>query len=250
MLDLAKIRRNLRNIDIYGLRSGKNILIVGATALELMPLCREFGLDLGNENKVKYETANGCLQFLVAGIGPTFFTYNLTRELSQMKYDIVINAGIAGSFDDELRVGTVVNVIEEQFTDLGIEDEERFLTLFEHKLLAEDDFPFKAGILINQTKIESEILMRLPKVLGTTASTVHGSELSIKKLKEKYCLDIETMEGGAFFYVMLNEKLPFAQVRAISNYVAPRSKNQWNAAPALKNLSEAVAGIIKEIWSL
>jgi futalosine hydrolase len=32
---------------------------------------------------------------------------------------MVINAGIAGSFTEEIKIGDVVNVVEEEFEDMG-----------------------------------------------------------------------------------------------------------------------------------
>ena len=35
------------------------------------------------------------------------------------------------------------------------------------------------------------------------------------------------MEGAAFFYVCLKEKVNFFQIRAISNFVEKRNKKNW-----------------------
>ena len=46
------------------------------------------------------------------------------------------------------------------------------------------------------------------------------------------------MEGAAFHYVCLKEHVPFAQVRAISNFVTPRDKSQWQMKKAITNLNK------------
>ena len=64
-----------------------------------------------------------------------------------VKPDLVINAGIAGSFKDDIKIGDVVMPVTDCFADAGIEDGENFLTLSEAGLADPDEFPFSNGIL-------------------------------------------------------------------------------------------------------
>jgi futalosine hydrolase len=61
---------------------------------------------------------------------------------------------------------------------------------------------------------------------------------------DRYDCCVESMEGAAFHYVCLQEGMPFAQVRAISNYVTPRDKSQWQMKDAIVNLNKWVIGFI------
>jgi futalosine hydrolase len=45
------------------------------------------------------------------------------------------------------------------------------------------------------------------------------------------------MEGAALHYVCLKEKIPFLQVRAISNYITRRDRNAWRMAEAIASLN-------------
>ncbi len=38
----------------------------------------------------------------------------------------------------------------------------------------------------------------------------------------------ESMEGAALHYVCLMEKIPFLQIRSISNYIGERNKKKWD----------------------
>ena len=51
------------------------------------------------------------------------------------KPDLAINAGIAGSYKDEIRIGDVVMPLTDCFADAGIEDGNNFLTLSEAGLM-------------------------------------------------------------------------------------------------------------------
>jgi futalosine hydrolase len=46
------------------------------------------------------------------------------------------------------------------------------------------------------------------------------------------------MEGIAFHYACKQAKIPFLQIRAISNYVTPRNKSEWEIPLAIQNLNQ------------
>jgi futalosine hydrolase len=52
------------------------------------------------------------------------------------------------------------------------------------------------------------------------------------------------MEGATFFYICCRENIPFLALRAISNKVELRNKNNWNIALALNNLSEKLVDVL------
>ena len=76
----------------------------------------------------------------------------------------------------------------------------------------------------------------LPKVKAITVNTVHGNSESIKKAVRKFNPDIESMEGAAFFMACDHEKIPYVQIRSISNYVEKRNKKKWKINVAVKNM--------------
>jgi nucleoside phosphorylase len=102
------------------------ILIVAASNTETKQLSDklEFTQSINNNYQCyKYGTLG--IDILVTGVGSIFTTYYLTKALSANNYDLAINIGIAGSFDYFLEQGFVVNVIQDQFADLGVEERER-----------------------------------------------------------------------------------------------------------------------------
>ena len=74
----------------------------------------------------------------------------------------------------------------------------------------------------------------------------HGFEDDIKKLSGNTHGQIESMEGFPFFYVSLMKNIPFISLRAISNYVEPRNKENWQINAAVQNLNEVLVRILKE----
>ncbi|MBU0764926.1 MAG: futalosine hydrolase [Bacteroidetes bacterium] len=223
-------------------------LIVAATGMELSPVTDVLEhVNDADEFRTRYNYAGNRVDILITGIGSVATACHLTRLLQYEQYDLLINAGIAGSFTRTLKIGDVVNVIEEQFSDMGIEDGERFFTVFEKRLCDKNAFPFVEGVLRNNSEIPSLTFKRLVKVIGSTSNTAHGNPYYIEKLKDKFCLDIETMEGAAFFYAASFSRIPFIQVRAISNYVDTRENNEWNQAPGIANLTDTLIGILDDL---
>ena len=186
-----------------------------------------------------YHYGNYEINLLVAGVGSISTAWALQQWISMnSKPDIAINAGIAGTYRDELIIGDVVLPVTDCFADAGIEDGDNFLTLAEAGLISANEFPFREGKLYSDNTYTNKIKSILKPVSAITVNTVTGSESSREKLVKKFNPDIETMEGATFFYICSREKIPFLALRSISNKVEARNKSNWNIALALNNLSE------------
>lgn len=172
---------------------------------------------------------------LITGVGMTATAYALTKKLQNKQYDFVLQAGVGGSFDTNIPLGEVVFITSDRYADLGAEDHDNYLDITEMGLLDPNTHPFTNGILHTPlSPIHDNIKLR--QVSGISVNTVTGSEKTVA-LRRKYGCEVESMEGVALHYVCLQEKIPFAQVRAISNYVTPRDKSQWKMKEAIINLN-------------
>lgn len=208
------------------------VLIVAATEGEIVPL--PASLKSGDE-----------VTRLITGVGMVATTYALTRHLQHNKYDLVLQVGVAGSFNPNIPTGSVVFVTADQFADLGAEDHDKYLDIFEMGLAGKNISPYTNGSLITPLLPVHEQIA-LPHVKGITVNTVSGNEQTIRMRVEKYGADVESMEGAAFHMVCLQENVPFAQVRAISNYVTPRDKSQWKMKEAVTNLHNWLGDFIEK----
>jgi futalosine hydrolase len=189
--------------------------------------------------ELQFINHSGDITVAITGTGIASTVYNLTKLLNN-RYDMVLNIGIAGSFSEKLNTGDVVAVYSETFGDFGVATKNGFFTCFEENIVDANMFPFVNGILTSENAKHISRDLSIPLVKGLTNNTVSGEETLIKKMKDKFSPDIETMEGAAFFYVCLMENVPFAGIRSISNTVEPRDKSKWNISPAIKNLSDKV----------
>ncbi len=204
-----------------------NLLLVSATEFELEPFLQE----------------NEKVEVLITGVGIPNTIYHVTKKLAKKNYDLVIQAGIAGSFNEQILKGSVVMVKQDTFGDVGMEEKKSFKTLFETGFAQADDFPFRNGWLLNENKYLSD--QSLPIVNGITVNKITDDERFIKRIVEKFRPDIESMEGAAFHFVCLHEKVNFLQLRSISNVVGDRNKKNWQMKDAIENLSIELKKILK-----
>jgi futalosine hydrolase len=206
-----------------------NLLIVGATEFEIEPFLKE---------KTQAE-------ILITGVGIPATVYHLTKKLSGKKYDFVIQAGIAGSFNHQFNLAQVLQVKEDTFADLGIEEKGNFKTLFDMGFMNINDFPFKNGLLVNPHTFSQTNSLTCAK--GITVNKIGDDHVQNKMVKEKFLPDIESMEGAAFHYVCLQQKINFFQIRSISNRVGERDKSKWKLKESIKNLNEELLKIIEKL---
>jgi len=211
---------------------GKNILVVAATAKEINPF-----IELTRTGDINNA------DILISGIGLTASTYHLAKQFSLKKYDLVIQAGVAGCFDLRIPLGAVVAVKQDAIADQSVVELERLKTLFDLNLVPQDQYPYKKGWLINTNK---EVLKKtkLKTVKGISVNQISTSKQMIKFYRDVFDPVTESMEGAALHYVCLMENVPFVQIRSISNYIGERNKKKWDMMDSIMNLNDSLVRII------
>lgn len=215
-----------------------NCLIVAATPLEITPFLNYYRTPGNLSKKVVADV-------LVTGIGLTATTYSLTKQLTIKKPDLIIQAGVGGCFDTKIPLGTVVIVKQEAIADQSVIELNKLKTLFDLKLVPQDQYPFSKGWLINRNEIAKKV--RLKKVKGISVNEITTSKQKMKFYKDSFNPVIESMEGAALHYVSLMEKIPFIQLRSASNYIAERNKKNWNMKESIINLNEELIKLLSEL---
>ncbi|MXV49542.1 futalosine hydrolase [Pedobacter sp. HMF7647] len=199
------------------------ILIVAATIEEITPLLSEFKLQAGTNN-----CRGNKIGVLITGVGMTATAFALGTEFAGASYDLAINLGIAGSFDQSVELGKVVRVAEDCFAELGAENDATFISI--------DKLGF--GQSVYREKLPANIQDFAPvPVKSITVNKVHGNDQSIEQTLTRLHPQIESMEGAAFFYACDKAGIDCLQVRAISNYVEKRNRDNWKIGLAVKNLN-------------
>ena len=143
----------------------KKILLVSATPAEMM------------------KTQDSNFESLVTGVGMVATTFALTQKLTESHFDLIIDLGIAGSFNPAFGIGSVVQIIADRFSELGVEDNGRFIPADEMKLTKKEDVFFKTEIRVNS----------LSEAHGITVNRVHGTGETIDSARQQFNPDIESM---------------------------------------------------------
>lgn len=223
------------------------ILIVAATYSELKPLIEKSVIIENIDEYFSHYRLDGKeIDILITGIGMVSTAYHLGRILGKYKYDFAFNFGIAGSFDRTISIGDVVNVDNDILSELGAENGNEFLK-FDQLGMGTGSMSRTLWTGKNNFEIRNSVLQQLPRVKGITVNTVHGNNVSIKKVCALFNPHIETMEGAAFLAICNAEKIKCAQIRSISNYVEERNKDNWEIEKAIKSLNDAAIRILNTI---
>ncbi|MBI3139526.1 MAG: futalosine hydrolase [Sphingobacteriales bacterium] len=215
-----------------------NCLIIAATPIEISPFLEQFRK--GSLQHLPVET-----DILVTGIGLTATTYSLSRQLLLKKPDLVIQAGVGGCFDRSIPTGSVLAIRQETIADQSVIELNKLKTLFDLALVPQNQYPFTKGWLVNKHGILKKIKLR--KVNGISVNEITTNAQKIKFYREHFSPVVESMEGAALHYVCLMEKIPFVQLRAVSNYIAERNKKNWNMKESVINLNTELIRLLNSL---
>jgi futalosine hydrolase len=215
------------------------ILLTAATPFEVQPVTDFL-------QQQQFTVRGHQIALLVAGIGSTATTYQLTKSIYNKRPDYLIQAGIGGSFAEPYAPGSVVFTEQEIMGDLGVEESGAFKDLFDMGLQQPDQAPATSKWLVNPHTADWKSY-GLPFVKGVTVNEITTRPLRIEQLQQKYAVSVESMEGAAFHYVALQEGIPFIQIRSISNYVGERDKGKWRMKEAITVLNDRLIDMISKI---
>lgn len=213
-----------------------NILVCAATNKELTPL-------LQHQQRL-LQTAD--IDILITGIGLTATTYHLTRYLSMKKPGLVIQAGVGGCFDKKIQLGSVLAISQETIADESVIELKSLKSLFDLKLVPQNQFPYKKGWLVNPHKDYLK-KTKLKIVRGISVNEITTAKQKVEFYKNAFSPTVESMEGAALHYTCLMENVPFVQIRSVSNYIAERNKQKWNMQDSIINLNNELIKLLSSL---
>jgi len=207
-----------------------SILLVSATNLEIGP--------------ARHTLKKRGIPIAITGVGCAPALYHILKAVQKSRPSLLIQAGIGGCFDHQYALGEVVAISEDFFGDLGVEEAKTWRSASDIGLIPPQQKPFKNGRLPNPHR---SILKKcgLPVVPAVTVNEISTNQRRIQLLKDQGIV-IESMEGAALHYVGLMEKIPFLQLRSLSNYVGERNKQKWRLEEAIENLNAALLRVTEQ----
>lgn len=219
------------------------VIITAATVTEWMPAFLEMKqLYTGESQRLK-------IQFHQSGVGMLATAVSVTRMVLEDKPDLIIQAGIAGCFDESVSLGKLLVVQEENLADMGVEEDGRWRDIFDLKLEKSSYHPFERRKLPNPW-LKKFNLLKLPEVAAVTVNEISTNKERILQIRKKYEPVTESMEGAAFHYVCREAGIPFIQLRAVSNYIGERDKSNWKIKEAIDNLNQALLKYADKLYKI
>ncbi|MFY1688363.1 futalosine hydrolase [Plantactinospora sp. WMMB782] len=174
------------------------------------------------------------------GVGPAAAAAGTARlvalaEAAGRPYRAVVSAGIGGGFPGRAPVGGIVVATRSVAADLGAESPNGFLPL--------DDLGFGTSTLPVDPGLLDVLRAGLPQaVTGAvlTLSTVTGTAATTAALLARHPDAVaEAMEGYGVASAAVAARLPFAELRTISNPIGPRDRSAWRIGDAFAALTAA-----------
>ena len=173
------------------------------------------------------------ISVIAVGVGPAAAAAATATALARTPYDLVVSAGIAGGFQPEAPVGSLVVADEITVADLGAETPDGFLPVTELGFGTVTHRPPAALVRALATATGA----RPGTVL--TVSTVTGTAARAAELRARHPRALaEAMEGFGVAEAAVAHGVPVLELRAVSNPVGPRDRAAWRIGDALAALTE------------
>ena len=168
----------------------------------------------------------------IGGVGLSAAAYSTTKIIAQHQPDWLIMAGIAGvSAHSAFAVGDVVLVSSECESDLGFFTPRGFTHLADLNL----DMDF--------TIAKEYVCPHLPTQAVLPIAKSNSMNAAMAPFVHTTGIDIENMEGAAFFQVCLAEQQKFLEMRSISNLVKI-GDDQWDMEGSIRALTAGLHRVI------
>lgn len=206
-----------------------SVLIVAATNYEIAPFLDQF------------PTAD----YLITGVGSPIAMYHLLEKVNEKKFNLMIQVGVAGSYSNKFSLGDAVVVKKDCFADIAVIENKVMKSVFDLGLADENEFPFKEGWLLNDT----DFIQNKNGLTALTVNLLSEEPTHINYLLKKYDADIESMEGAVLHYIGIKKKIPFIQIRGISNRVGERDKSKWKITESIESSNLLLIDFYKEYLS-
>lgn len=188
--------------------------------------------------KVKhFRCGTAGIHLLVGGVGMMETAFHLATALRDIPVHHAIQAGIAGAFDRKLNIGDIVRVDSQRYGDLGTRDSSGFSDVFDLGLTGRNEPPFENAAVRNSGPGRA-LHDDLEAVGSITVNQVTTEPADIDRLVGKYGPEVESMEGLAFHYACSRASVSYAEIRSVSNYIAPKAEAQWNIPKAVETLND------------
>jgi futalosine hydrolase len=220
----------------------QTILLSCTTELEAIQIRYNLNKYFKHINLINWKSDIYNIHLNITGAGIPFVMLNLQRTIHLLQPNYLIHFGIAGIKQSHGRIGDVVELVRDQFGDIGIfESDEQYKSMFDIGLWDGSVFPFENQLLVNNLPLDK---VGIPKMDGITVNSIPGSQSQQDEMARRGQFQVESMEGAAVFLTSLQYGIPFCALRGISNYLEPRDRTTWDLEKPLTGLSDIICDLL------
>jgi len=174
----------------------------------------------------------GDVVVAAGGVGPVAAAVATSRLLALEPFRLVISAGIAGGFAGRAAIGDVVVAGTSAFADLGAATDDGFLDL--------SGLGLSGGApLVSPVTVKPELNARVGTIL--TLATMTGTDVRATALADAHPDAVaEAMEGYGVAWAATEHRMPWLELRTVSNLIGRRNRSGWDITAAFDALGRAI----------
>ncbi|SMC28040.1 adenosylhomocysteine nucleosidase [Andreprevotia lacus DSM 23236] len=176
--------------------------------------------------------SHDAVETAICGVGLTAAAYTTGKLIHERRPDVLILAGIAGVYaGSSLKIGDTVLVASEREADLG------FFTAggFRHLSKLDLDMDFDVNTVLH--------CPHLPAQPPLPLAHSNSMNAALAPFIDTDGIDIENMEGAAFFHACLQAGQRFYELRSVSNRVTLEDE-AWDFDASIRNLTDGLHVLI------
>jgi 1,4-dihydroxy-6-naphthoate synthase len=210
------------------------LLITAATLLESRNIIDS--LNLEKETESQYSNKDKSVKLIITGVGIPATIFSLMQIEDINLYDLLINIGIAGCFNKDVKKGSIFNVNSDYFGDTGIIKNDKFKNIFSYSW--NDNYA---------KHFENERIQNTSDYHNFFKHLEQGSGVTVNIPEyQKHDALVETMEGAAFMLFAKIKNKDFIQIRGISNTVGEKDKNNWDLKSPIENYTSIITEFVEK----
>jgi futalosine hydrolase len=234
-----------------------DVLVIGATEMELAGviagLKRPEPLVTAWTNGTAGSVAGCRVAVLALGLGKANAAAGLAVAIVECRPLAVLQVGVGGAYVGSfLSVGMAMLADEDRHLDLGLRRDEGWADLDAIGFPlspARADRPALGAAVPTDPALTATVAdaTGLPRGRFATLDAVtHDVHLGAR-LQARFDVSVESMEGAAAAQTADRLRVPFTELRAISNVVGERDRAHWDLRGAVRVVTEATSAALRAL---
>lgn len=206
---------------------------------------------IADKNIYRGKLSGRDILLLNTGIGKVNAAHSATCIIENFPVEQIINIGVGGAYPSSgLKVGDVAIASNEIYGDDGVISKNGWKDMSEIgiPLIKKGKKKYFNEFILDNALLKKLVTRHLSLVTKSgafvTVSSTSGTRKRAAELEKRFNAVCENMEGAAIAHVCAIYKIPFIEIRGISNIAGERNKSKWDLRLASDNCQKAIIEIL------